>query len=76
MLADWTKPLSVVNALLLHEALGYQPGLVPLYFAQSIPLDLEHPLDLMGLTPLGCSSSVHLQFSCRDAVSSAMASFH
>ena len=43
--------LIVVNALLLHDAFGYQPGFVALNVAQSNLLELEDPLHWNGLDP-------------------------
>ena len=77
MLANWSKHLIVVYALLLHGALGNQPGLVALKVAQCIPLDLAKPLDWNGSDPTG----LLLQGPCAvllqgNAISSPMARIH
>ncbi len=52
-ITDWCKNVIEVHAFPLHEALGYQSGVVPLHVALSMQLLLEDPCDRDCLDTLG-----------------------
>ena len=53
VLAHGRVDLGEVDALLLHEALDHETGLVALDVSLGVPLDLVHPLDGQSLGAVG-----------------------